>query len=137
MGGSLVCGLIALYFFFHVLGFFTPNQYHILQSPRKIISEIRNLDALAADDAAQSKLHEAIEQKLTDLYANAAAINESENERRKNLLRHVVRWSIISLIFLFTNALPFFYIKCCGSNPAQAVEIVKPVKVQYERTAEY
>ena len=137
VGGSLVCGIIALCFFFHVLGFFTPNKYHILQSPRKIVSEIRDLDTRAVGDVAQSELDEAIEQKLTDLYADAAAINECENERIKNLLRQVVRWSIISLIFLFANALPFFYIKSTAPTPIHAVEIVKPIKVEYERTTEH
>jgi hypothetical protein len=135
VGGSLICGTVALFFFFHVLGFIIPNEYQILQSPRKIVSVIRELDTRATCDAEHLKLDEEFEQRLTDLYADAAAINECENERRKNLLRQVTRWSIISLIFLFANALPFFYFKFTAPATTQAVEIVKPIKVNYERTA--
>jgi hypothetical protein len=132
--GALTCGLFALYSFFHVLGFFAPNKYRILQSPRKIVSEIKELDVLATDDAKQLKLEEALEQKLMELYAEAAAFNECENERRKALLRKVIRWSIISLILVFINAFPFFYLKLTTPSTAQKVEISKPIKIQYERT---
>ena len=134
VAAAIVCGIVALCIFFHVLGFFIPNEYQVLQSPKTILTEIKRLDALSGSPAENPKLSETLDLKLTELYAVAAAINESENERRKILLRKVVRWSIFSLIFLFANALPFFYFKSIEPSPTQAVKIVAPIKVEYERT---
>ena len=134
VAAATVCGIVALCIFFHVLGFFTPNKYRVLQSPKTILATIKGLDVRAGSPAENPKLSEAFEEKLTELYADAAAINESENERKKILLRKVVRWSIFALIFLFANALPFFYFKSIEPSPTQAVKIVAPIKVEYERT---
>jgi hypothetical protein len=122
---------IATCYFLSVLGFPHPNKYQVLPSPRKVNSEIEELANLmpAVTDGEHAKLEEALDRRLTALYADAAALNESENERRKDLVRKNVFWLVISLIFLLADAPLFFYIKHGMQLPLYSVEIVKPVTV--------